>query len=58
MLFVFSITIAGCGDKKPDVPADPDADNISTGMETEGETLEDPGEEAEGEGEGENSSDG
>ena len=56
MLFVFSITIAGCGDKKADVPVDPNADNISTEMETEGETPEDPGEEAEGE--GENSSDG
>ena len=54
MLFVFSIAIAGCGDKKTDVPADPNADNISTEMETQADTPEDPGEE----GEGENSSDG
>ena len=54
MLFVFSIAIAGCGDNKPEVPADPNADNISTEMETQGDTPEDPGEEAEGE----NSSDG
>ncbi len=52
LLFVFSVAIAGCGDKKADVPPDPNADNVSTGMETE--TPEDPGED----GEGENSSDG
>ena len=54
MLFVFSVAIAGCGDKKADVPADPNADNISNEMELDAETPEDPGEE----GEGENSSDG
>ena len=54
MLFVFSIAIAGCCANKPEVPADPNADNISTEMETQGDTPEDPGEEAEGE----NSSDG
>lgn len=56
MLFVFSVVIAGCGEQKSDVPPDPNADDVSTGMETDAETPADPG--AEGEGEGENSSDG
>ena len=54
MLFVFSVVIAGCGEQKAEVPADPDADNVSSGMDESTETPEDPG----AEGEGENSSDG
>ena len=53
MLFVFSVVIAGCGEQKAEVPADPNADNITNEMEASTETPEDPGE-----GEGENSSDG
>ena len=58
MLFVFSIAIAGCGDNKPDVPEDPNADNISTEMETQGDMPEDPGEDSAEEGEAEDSTEG
>ena len=41
-------------EQKAEVPADPDADNVSNGMDGSQDTPEDPG----AEGEGENSSDG
>ena len=52
MLFVFSVTIAGCGDKA-DIP-NPDGDEAIGEMEAQADPTEDPGEG----GEGENSSDG
>lgn len=54
MLFVFSVTIAGCGDKKEDIPPNPDGDEAIGEMEAQADPTEDPGEG----GEGENSSDG
>ena len=54
MLFVFSVTIAGCGDKNSDIPPNPDGDEAIGEMEAQADPTEDPGEG----GEGENSSDG